>query len=165
MFDLWTIGTTQKTDENSKMNELVPEKTELERLSCIVFNHWMKTMKKNPKTTKFLPDRQKKTIKALKIYGLQPCLDAIEGCASIPFNMGHNSNDVKYNDLELIMRKVEYYMEKSKRYQKEQKGIENNLRTENAMKKQKEEEKPPASYPPIPTEILMWAKRAKTIKN
>lgn len=85
-----------------------------------VFTHWRATMKK-PKRTPCDSKRTRLIHKALKSYGVQGCLAAIDGCALTPHNMGvkdDGSLGTLYNGLELIFRsadQVERFIETAER--------------------------------------------------
>jgi hypothetical protein len=61
---------------------------------------------------------------AVHDYGVDGCKQAIDGCASSPFHMGQNSQQIKYNSVGLIFRnadKTEDFMARSnKRNAKEE---------------------------------------------
>ena len=74
-----------------------------------VFEHWKSVMGRNGATN--LDDKRRKAVKwALKTYGLEPCLTAIDGYAASDFHMGRDpkSGGKKYNDLTLIFRDAEH---------------------------------------------------------
>lgn len=69
-----------------------------------VFQHWVWMLGKNPRRCALGPQRRRVIERALDLYDEDTLLLAIEGCASDPFNSGHNDRDTEYNDLELILR-------------------------------------------------------------
>ena len=71
-----------------------------------VFAHWVLTCRtptRGPKP-KLTDKRRKRIAKALKDYGLDACLQAIEGVQYSSWHMGGNPQGKKYDDLELILR-------------------------------------------------------------
>jgi hypothetical protein len=48
--------------------------------------------------------RRSKIEKAIGLYGIEACKDAISGATHSPWHMGHNPQGKKYDDIELILR-------------------------------------------------------------
>jgi len=68
-----------------------------------IFNYWQKTM--NHPRAKLDNKRKCKIMQARKLgYLVDDLKKAIEGCSKIPFNMGQNERNQRYDDLELILR-------------------------------------------------------------
>lgn len=72
--------------------------------SVAVFDHWRTIMGKNGATT--FDDARKRRVRwALKTYGFDDCIAAIDGCAASDFHMGRDPKaHGKNNDLTLIFR-------------------------------------------------------------
>lgn len=68
-----------------------------------VFEYWQVRMG-TPRARLDQKRRQKIRQRLLDGYTVQDLTDAIEGCASSPFNMGQNDRSTVYNDIELICR-------------------------------------------------------------
>ena len=68
-----------------------------------VFEHWQVRMGV-PRARLDQKRRQKIRQRLLDGYTMQDLIDAIEGCAQSPFNMGANDRTTVYNDIELICR-------------------------------------------------------------
>jgi hypothetical protein len=74
-----------------------------------VFEHWKATMKRNGATN--FDDKRKKAVKwALKTYGLETCLQAVDGYAASDWHMGRDpkTGGKKNNDLTLIFRDADH---------------------------------------------------------
>jgi len=83
--------------------------TEPSEQVMIVFNFWLENMRSNSKTRVVLSDKRRRKIeKAIKLYDVQTCKDAILGCAMSDFHMGRNGMGKKYDELELILRDEEH---------------------------------------------------------
>ena len=82
-----------------------------------IFTYWVNEIKPNARRKPVFSDKRRKLIeKALKTYGLEACLQAIDGCKASPWHMGENPQGVKYNDIELIFRNernIERFVEKA----------------------------------------------------
>lgn len=74
-----------------------------------VFAHWQATMGKE--RAKLDAKRARCIANAIKSHGLETCLDAIDGCAATPFNMGENDRHTRYDDLTLILRDAKHIEE------------------------------------------------------
>ena len=79
-----------------------------------IFEFWVWCMQKNPKVTKFAPERRRKIQARLRQgYTLENIIQAICGCSGSAWHMGDNSDCTKYDDLTLICRngsKLERFM-------------------------------------------------------
>ena len=71
-----------------------------------VFQHWVATCRTTNRGRKpVLGDKRRRKIeKAIELYGLDACLDAIKGVTFSSWHMGHNPQGKKYDDIELILR-------------------------------------------------------------
>jgi protein gp37 len=70
-----------------------------------VFSFWVKTCCPNARVAPVLSDkRNRKIATAIRLYGVETCLQAIEGVTYSDFHMGANSRGKKYTDIELILR-------------------------------------------------------------
>lgn len=77
-----------------------------------VFNYWKSVMNK-PATVVLDELRRQNIGAAISDYGIQGCKDAIDGCLLSDFYMGHNKQNVVYNDISLILRnstKIELFI-------------------------------------------------------
>lgn len=90
--DIETVGHIVEIDDRSPVTQ--------------VFNHWKKVMDK--KHAVLDTSRSQLIVRSLEIYGLQRCLDAIDGCAETPFYMGENDKQTAFNGLSLIFRDAEH---------------------------------------------------------
>lgn len=74
-----------------------------------VFDHWVESCRNSGKGPKpVLSEKRRRLIsKALKLYGLETCLQAAEGPTHSEFHMGANPHGKKYDSLELIFRNEE----------------------------------------------------------
>jgi hypothetical protein len=75
-----------------------------------VFDHWVQVVKhrdgkRAPTRQPVLgPKRERAIRRALNLYGVQTCKDAIDGVLHSDFHMGNNSRGKIYDDIELILR-------------------------------------------------------------
>ncbi|HCE75484.1 MAG TPA: hypothetical protein DEP04_02560 [Dehalococcoidia bacterium] len=71
-----------------------------------VFHHWIAQCKSSGKgRVPVLGDKRRRKIeKAIELYGLDACKDAIRGVTYSSWHMGHNPQGKKYDDIELILR-------------------------------------------------------------
>jgi hypothetical protein len=71
-----------------------------------VFQHWVSLCRTSAKGRKpVLGDRRRTRIeKAIGMYGVEACKDAISGATHSPWHMGHNPQGKKYDDIELVLR-------------------------------------------------------------
>lgn len=85
-----------------------------------VFNFWVQTLRSSSRgpSPVLSPKRETKIRKALELYGLEACTQAILGCSLSDFHMGKNRNGRRYDDIELILRDsqhieqfVQYYLD------------------------------------------------------
>lgn len=86
-----------------------PKQASLVDRATQVFDYWRNEMSKSA-STKFLPSskRHKAVVARLKEgFTVKQICMAVDGCKSIPHNMGQNDRGTRYNDLELICRNVE----------------------------------------------------------
>ncbi|MBU2834432.1 hypothetical protein HF673_01200 [Acidithiobacillus thiooxidans] len=72
----------------------------------VVFSHWQSVMGK--KLAKLDSKRKARIEWALKTYGLQAALAAIDGCKNSDWHMGANDRRREFNDLTLIFRDAEH---------------------------------------------------------
>ena len=71
-----------------------------------VFQHWVSLCRASPKGRRpVLGDKRRGKIeKAIGLYGIEACKDAVSGSTHSPWHMGHNPQGKKYDDIELILR-------------------------------------------------------------
>jgi hypothetical protein len=71
-----------------------------------VFHYWIAECKSSRKgRVPVLGDKRRRKIeKAIELYGLDACKDAIRGATYSSWHMGHNPQGKKYDDIELILR-------------------------------------------------------------
>lgn len=70
-----------------------------------VFSFWVDTLRDKSRNRVFLSDKRRGKIeRAVKLYGVQNCLKAIQGCSYSDFHLGRNQTGTKYDDIELILR-------------------------------------------------------------
>ena len=70
-----------------------------------VWNFYLDTLRAKSKNRTLLSDKRRKKIeKAIKLYGVEACQNAIRGCAASDWHMGRNGTGTKYDDIELILR-------------------------------------------------------------
>jgi DNA-binding MarR family transcriptional regulator len=67
-----------------------------------IFMYWQEKM--NHPQAKLDSKRQRKIADALKDYSAEQLMQAIDGCAMTPYNMGENKTRQRYDDIELILR-------------------------------------------------------------
>jgi hypothetical protein len=75
-----------------------------------VFDHWVATVRNSGKGVPpaLSDERRRKIRKALSLYGLQVCLDAVTGCTKSDFHMGRNNRGKRYDDICLILRDAKH---------------------------------------------------------
>ncbi len=74
-----------------------------------VFDYWVeKTWGGKGPTPKLSDKRRRKIKRALDLYDLQTCKDAIDGIMLSDFHQGFNARGQKYLDIELILRDAEH---------------------------------------------------------
>jgi hypothetical protein len=70
-----------------------------------VFDHWVTVCRPTHRVQPVLSDkRRKKIADAVKLYGVETCLQAVEGVTFSDFHMGANNRGKKYDDIELVLR-------------------------------------------------------------
>jgi hypothetical protein len=83
-----------------------------------VFDRWVELCRPRHRVRPVLsPERQRKIVKALELYGLETCLAAVEGVTSSEWHMGRNPSGKEYNDITLILRDakhIEMFAERNK---------------------------------------------------
>lgn len=71
----------------------------------LVFNHWVSFLWSGAgRTPKLTPVREQAIRRGIYQWGLQRCLDAIEGVQFSEWHMGNNPAGKKYTELDLILR-------------------------------------------------------------
>lgn len=81
-----------------------------------VFDYWVekhRTSNRGPRPV-LGEKRHQKIEKAIRMYGVQTCKDAIDGCLLSDWHMGANPRNKIYDDIELILRnesKIERFAE------------------------------------------------------
>lgn len=70
-----------------------------------VFDHWRAVMG-HPRA-KLDPKRRRVIAAALKLYSLDDCKAAIDGCRASPFHMGENDRRERYDGIDLIFRSAD----------------------------------------------------------
>ncbi len=74
-----------------------------------IFDYWVeKTWGRKGPTPKLSDKRRRKIKRALDLYDLQTCKDAIDGIMLSDFHQGFNARGQKYLDIELILRDAEH---------------------------------------------------------
>ncbi len=88
-----------------KQTQSQKAKTVSDEAISIVWEHWLAVMA----SKRAVLDNNRKTVigSAIYDYGIEGCKQAIDGCASSPFHMGVNNQQVKYNSIGLIFRNAE----------------------------------------------------------
>ena len=71
-----------------------------------VFEHWRVTL--NHPKAKPTAERKRLIAKQLKVYPREDLQRAIDGCAKSPHHMGQNDRNMRYDDLELILRDAKH---------------------------------------------------------
>jgi hypothetical protein len=88
-----------------------------------VFDRWVELCRPRHRVRPVLsPERQRKIVKALELYGLDICLAAVEGVTSSEWHMGRNPSAKEYNDITLILRDakhIEMFAERKKNAREE----------------------------------------------
>lgn len=70
-----------------------------------VYEYWLEQMRPGRKRVPALDDRRRlKIASAIADYGVDDCIQAINGCGASDFHMGRNKAGKRYDDLELIFR-------------------------------------------------------------
>jgi hypothetical protein len=100
-------GGVNKTSRPRKQKQTQSQKakTVSDEAISIVWEYWLAVMA----SKRAVLDNNRKTVigSAIYDYGIEGCKQAIDGCASSPFHMGVNSQQVKYNSIGLIFRNAE----------------------------------------------------------
>ena len=71
-----------------------------------VFEHWRVTL--NHPKAKPTAERKRLIAKQLKVYPREDLQRAIDGCSKSPHHMGQNDRNMRYDDLELILRDAKH---------------------------------------------------------
>lgn len=69
-----------------------------------IFQHWVVTCRSSGRSPVLGDKRKRKIEKAIEMYGMDACKDAIRGVTYSSWHMGHNPQGKKYDDIELILR-------------------------------------------------------------
>lgn len=74
-----------------------------------LWDYWVDKMRAGSKRKPILDSNRRQYLgAALHDYGMQGCLDAIDGCALSEFHMGRNKMNKRYDSVELIFRDAEH---------------------------------------------------------
>lgn len=80
-----------------------------------VWNEWVRIHRPGQENrVKLTEEREERISWAVVTYGVEACVEAIEGCKLSPFHQGDNDRRRKYDDVELILRdaaKIERFRE------------------------------------------------------
>lgn len=80
-----------------------------------VWNEWVRIHRPGQENrVKLTEEREERISWAVVTYGVDTCVEAIEGCKLSPFHQGDNDRRRKYDDVELILRdaaKIERFCE------------------------------------------------------
>jgi hypothetical protein len=71
-----------------------------------VFEHWMDVHRR--RQCLLTDKRRRRIIRAIRDYGYDTVIDAIDGCARSDWHMGANPTGKTYNDILLILRDAEH---------------------------------------------------------
>lgn len=76
----------------------------------LVFDHWVATVRNSGRGVRpvLSPERRRKIVKALEMYGFDTCMLAIDGVVKSDFHMGKNARGKKYDDISLILRDAKH---------------------------------------------------------
>ena len=100
-------GGVNKTSRPRKQGQSQSKKakTVSDEAIQIVWDYWVTVMGSN----RAVLDNARKILIGASIhdYGIEGCKQAVDGCASSPFHMGVNQQQVKYNGIGLIFRNAE----------------------------------------------------------
>lgn len=70
-----------------------------------VFEYWVVTVKSGKGPKPRLDERRKRCIaKAIAMYDVDTCMDAVRGCTLSDWHMGSNPQGKRYDDITLILR-------------------------------------------------------------
>ena len=88
-----------------KQSQSQKAKTVSDEAISIIWEYWLTVMQ----SKRAVLDNNRRTAigSAIYDYGIEGCKRAIDGCASSPFHMGVNKQQVKYNGIGLIFRNAE----------------------------------------------------------
>ena len=93
----------QKLSRSKKAMSVSP--SDVEQL----WDYWVSKMRGGSKRKPVLDDARRQYLgAALYDYGMQGCVDAIDGCALSEFHMGRNKMNKRYDSVELIFRDSEH---------------------------------------------------------
>lgn len=88
----------------SKKAMSVPD-SEIQKL----WDYWVDKMRAGSKRKPVLDSNRRQYLgAAIHDYGMQGCIDAIDGCALSEFHMGRNKMNKRYDSVELIFRDAEH---------------------------------------------------------
>lgn len=80
-----------------------------------VWREWVRVHRPGQENrVKLTEEREERISWAVVTYGVETCVEAIEGCKLSPFHQGDNDRRRKYDDVELILRdaaKIERFCE------------------------------------------------------
>lgn len=76
----------------------------LEGQVCEVFDHWVAVHRSRPGVVALGDGRRRAITKAVQLYGVEVCKQAIDGCALSDFHKGRNKSGKLYDDIGLILR-------------------------------------------------------------
>lgn len=91
-------STLEQSKKHNKAGASLETQTEIKN----IFMYWKKKM--NHPHSKLDNKRERRITEALKNYSTEQLIQAIDGCALTPYNMGENDNQQRYDDIELILR-------------------------------------------------------------
>ena len=75
-----------------------------------VFNHWARVHKdgrRGPKPV-LTPKRRALIQRAVDTYGVETCLQAVDGCKHSAWHQGENPSGKRYDSIELILRDAKH---------------------------------------------------------
>jgi len=94
----------------------------------LVWNEWVRIHRPGQENrVKLTEERRERISWAVVTYGVDTCLEAIEGCKLSPFHQGDNDRRRKYDDVELILRdaaKIERFCEIARENRSRPKGAD-----------------------------------------
>ena len=74
-----------------------------------VFDHWVTVCRPTHRVQPVLSEkRRRKIAEAIRLYGTETCIQAIDGITYSDFHMGANNRGKKYDDIELVLRDAEH---------------------------------------------------------
>lgn len=93
-----------------------------------VWNEWVRIHRPGQENrVKLTEEREERISWAVVTYGVDACVEAIEGCKLSPFHQGDNDRRRKYDDVELILRdaaKIERFCEIARENRSRPKGAD-----------------------------------------